>query len=180
MFVQALIEPSGLLSGVLHHEIVTSVFDIGRTGPIVAFDVAPDLVFRSLASFGWGEVTPPGQIMRLALPLVALATLAGCIRLAVTRYDYSPRYIAIVLFLIIGALLWVNAALRILPALIVQPPPFPRYGFPAIGPLALVLAAGWLAWWSPQRRVIGIATLVISLLMLNVLAYATIWWHWYV
>ncbi|MBO9323991.1 MAG: hypothetical protein J7463_00670 [Roseiflexus sp.] len=160
--------------------IVTSVFDIGRTGPIVAFDVAPDLVFRSLASFGWGEVTPPGQIMRLALPLVALATLAGCIRLAVTRYDYSPRYIAIVLFLIIGALLWVNAALRILPALIVQPPPFPRYGFPAIGPLALVLAAGWLAWWSPQRRVIGIATLVISLLMLNVLAYATIWWHWYV
>jgi hypothetical protein len=66
------------------------MFDIGRTGPIVAFDVAPDLVFRALASFGWGEVMPTGQSMRLALPLVALATLAGCIRLAVTRNDYSP------------------------------------------------------------------------------------------
>ena len=160
--------------------IVTSMFDIGRTGPIVAFDVAPDLVFRALASFGWGEVMPTGQSMRLALPLVALATLAGCIRLAVTRNDYSPRHIAIILFLLIGALLWANAAMRILPALIVQPPPFPRYGFPTIGPMALVLAAGWLAWWPARWRTIGIATLVLSLIMLNALAYATMWWHWYV
>ena len=160
--------------------IVTSMFDIGRTGPIVAFDIAPDLVFRALASFGWGEVMPTGQITRLALPLVALATLAGCIRLGMTGNDRSPRRIALALFLVIGALLWANAALRILPALIVQPPPFPRYGFPAIGPLALVLAAGWLAWWPARWRTIGIATLVLSLIMLNALAYATMWWHWYV
>lgn len=160
--------------------IVTSIIDIGRTGPVVAFEVVPDLVFRSLASFGWGEVMPTSQTMRRSLPLVVLATLAGCIRLAITRDDHSPRRIAILLFLGIGALLWTNAALRILPALIAQPPPFPRYGFPAIGPLALVLTAGWLAWWSPQRRMTGIATLVLGLIMLNALAYATIWWHWYV
>jgi len=160
--------------------VVTSMFDIGRTGPIVAFDVAPDLVFRALASFGWGEVMPTGQSMRLALPLVALATLAGCIRLGITCNNGSPRRIALALFLVIGALVWANAALRILPALIVQPPPFPRYGFPAIGPLALVLAAGWLAWWPARWRTIGIATLVLSLIMLNALAYATMWWHWYV
>ncbi|MBO9323789.1 MAG: hypothetical protein J7457_16955, partial [Roseiflexus sp.] len=160
--------------------VVTSMFDIGRTGPIVAFDVAPDLVFRALASFGWGEVMPTGQSMRLALPLVALATLAGCIRLGITCNNGSPRRIALALFLVIGALVWANAALRILPALIVQPPPFPRYGFPTIGPMALVLAAGWLAWWPAQWRTIGIATLVLSLIMLNALAYATMWWHWYV
>ncbi|MGQ9892962.1 MAG: hypothetical protein ACUVSY_04120 [Roseiflexus sp.] len=160
--------------------IVTSLFDIRRTGPIVVFDVAPDLAFRSLASFGWGEVMPVDQITRLTLLLAILATLAGCIRLAMAHNDRSRRRIAILLLLGIGALLWTNTALRILPALIAQPPPFPRYGFPAIGPLALVLAAGWLAWWSPQRRSTGIATLILSLLMLNALAYATVWWHWYV
>jgi len=159
--------------------IVASLFDIERTGPIVLFDVAPDLVFRSFATFGWGDVMPSGHGWRWAFPLALLAVLMGCAR-ALPESDWSPQRVAIAGFLAIGALLWANAALRILPALVAQPPPFPRYGFPAIGPLALVLAAGWLAWWPARWRVIGIATLVIGLIMLNALAYATMWWHWYV
>lgn len=159
--------------------IVASVLDVERTGPIVLFDVAPDLVFRSFVTFGWGDVMPSGHVWRWTFPLILLATLAGCTR-SLMEHSWSPPRVAITVFLIIGALLWTNAALRILPALIAQPPPFPRYGFPAIAPLALVLAAGWLAWWPAHRRSTGAAALVIALLMLNALAYATMWWHWYV
>jgi hypothetical protein len=159
--------------------MVASMFDIERTGPIVLFDVAPDLVFRSFATFGWGEVMPTGHGWRWAFPLALLVALAGCAR-SLAENDWSPRRVALAVFLAIGALIWANAALRILPALIAQPPPFPRYGFPAIAPLALVLAAGWLAWWPVRWRLTGAATLVIALLMLNALACATIWWHWYV
>lgn len=159
--------------------IVASMLDIERTGPIVLFDVAPDLIFRSFATFGWGEVMPSGYGWRWTFPLALLVALAGCAR-SFAENDWSPRRVATAVFLAIGALIWANAALRILPALIAQPPPFPRYGFPAIGPLALVLAAGWLAWWPAHRRSTGAAALVIALLMLNALAYATMWWHWYV
>lgn len=159
--------------------IVASLFDIERTGTIILFDVAPDLVFRSFATFGWGDVMPSGDGWRRALPLALLVALAGCAR-SFAGSDWSIRRVAIAVFLIIGALIWANAALRILPALITQPPPFPRYGFPAIAPLALVLAAGWLAWWPANQRATAAAALVIGLLMLNALAYATMWWHWYV
>ncbi|MDW8215188.1 MAG: hypothetical protein RMJ55_16660 [Roseiflexaceae bacterium] len=161
--------------------IVTSLLDADRTGPIILFHVAPDLVFRSLMTFGWGEVEPSDRIWRVALPLVALALLIGFARAVIARRgSLSSRHIAAAVILIIGAFLWANAALRILPALVAQPAPFPRYGFPAIAPLALVFAAGWLAWWPAHRRSTGVATLVIVLLMLNALAYATMWWRWYV
>ncbi|MCS7290216.1 MAG: hypothetical protein NZ699_13885 [Roseiflexus sp.] len=161
--------------------IVTSLLDADRTGPIILFHVTPDLVFRSLMTFGWGEVEPSDQIWRAALPLVVLALLIGFARAVVTRRGIlSSRHIAAAVVLIIGALLWANAALRILPALVAQPAPFPRYGFPAIAPLALVFATGWLAWWPAHRRSTAAAALVIALLMLNALAYATMWWHWYV
>lgn len=161
--------------------IVTSLIDLERTGPIILLRVAPDLTFRSLMTFGWGEVEPSDRIWRTVLPLVVLALLVGFAHTVIARRgSLSPRHIATAVILIIGALLWANAALRILPALVAQPAPFPRYGFPAIGPLALVLAAGWLAWWPMRWRSIGAAALVIALLMLNALAYATMWWHWYV
>ncbi len=159
--------------------IVTSVFDIERTGPIVLLEVAPDLITRSFVSFGWGEVMPSGSIWRWIFPLALAGALVGCIRWLIVSHR-SLHAAALVTFLAIGALIWANAALRILPALIAQPPPFPRYGFPAIGPLTLVLAAGWLAWWPLRWRSYAIAALVIALLMLNAVAYVTIWRHWYV
>ncbi len=161
--------------------VVTSLLDIERTGPIILLHVAPDLAFRSLMTFGWGEVEPSDRTWRTALPLIVLTLLIGFARIVVTGLgNLSLRHIATATILIIGAFLWANAALRILPALVAQPAPFPRYGFPAIAPLALVLAAGWLAWWPMRWRSIGAAALVIALLMLNALAYATMWWHWYV
>lgn len=160
--------------------IVTSLLDIGRTGPIIAFEVAPDLIYRSFATFGWGEVALPGSIWRIVVPAGLLLALAGCARLVTSRNVREPRAVAVMALVAIGALVWGNAALRILPALIAQPPPFPRYGFPAVTSLALLLAAGWLALWPLRRRAMAAATLVIGLLMLNLLAYATIWWRWYV
>ncbi|MBO9367015.1 MAG: hypothetical protein J7466_19925 [Roseiflexus sp.] len=156
--------------------IAASMFDIERTVPLILFDRVPDIIFRSFASLGWGRLMLTGDIWLLALNFVFLITVAGCIRLAVTHNDRSSRRIAIVVFLVIGLLMWMNAVLRTMHAPSVQPPPLPRYGFPAVGSLALVLAAGWLAWWPPQRRVVGIVTLVLSLVMLNTLAYSTIWW----
>ena len=160
--------------------IVTSLLDIGRTGPIVLFEVAPDLIYRSFATFGWGEVALPGSTWRIIIPASLLLALAGCARLAMSCNVREPRTVAAIALMAIGALVWGNAALRILPALIAQPPPFPRYGFPAVTSLALLLAAGWPALWPLHRRAIAAATLVIGLLMLNLLAYATIWWRWYV
>ncbi|MBO9343652.1 MAG: hypothetical protein J7454_16990 [Roseiflexus sp.] len=156
--------------------IAASIFDIERTVPLILFDRVPDIIFRSFASLGWGRLMLTGNIWLLALNFVFLITVAGCIRLAVTHNDRSDRRIAIAAFLVIGLLIWVNAVLRTMNALSIQPPPLPRYGFPAIGSLTLVLAGGWLAWWPPQRRTIGIVTLVLSLVMLNALAYSTIWW----
>lgn len=161
--------------------IVTSLLDFERTGPIVLFQVAPDMAFRSLMAFGWGEVEPLDRIWRSVLPPVVLALLIGFSRAAFARRNnLSSKHIAAAILVIAGALLWINATLRILPALVAQPAPFPRYGFPAIAPLALALAAGWLAWWPANQRSTAAAALVIVLLMLNALAYATMWWHWYV
>ncbi len=156
--------------------IAASMFDIERTVPLILFDRVPDIIFRSFASLGWGRLMLTGNIWLLALNFVFLITVAGCIRLAMTHNDRSDRRIAIVAFVVIGLLIWVNAVLRTMNALSIQPPPLPRYGFPAIGSLTLVLAGGWLAWWPPQRRAIGIVTLVLSLVMLNALAYSTLWW----
>ncbi|GIV99967.1 hypothetical protein [Roseiflexus sp.] len=161
--------------------VLTSLLDFERTGPIVLFNVVPDLTFRSLMTFGWGEVEPEDRVWRNVLPIMMLALLLGFARAVVANAgNASPRRVAVAVFAFVGFLLWTNAALRILPALVAQPPPFPRYGFPAIAPLALVIAVGWLAWWPVHRRATGAAALVIAMLMVNALAYATMWWRWYV
>jgi 4-amino-4-deoxy-L-arabinose transferase-like glycosyltransferase len=45
-----------------------------------------------------------------------------------------------------------------------------RYLFPAMGPIALGFAAGWLAWWPPRRK--GTAVLLLFASMLALAFYA--------
>ncbi len=161
-------------------QIVASIFDIGRVLTIGAPRV-PDAFWRLFHSFGSrGDVMFPYEGWTVVLPILPLISLVGCVYFL--RYAHLDRsYWEVIVFLAIaGVMIWGAAMTRSLPMLVVPMPFFPRYGFPAIGPLALVLAAGWLAWWPARWRTIGIATLVLGLIMLNALAYATMWWHWYV
>ncbi len=45
-----------------------------------------------------------------------------------------------------------------------------RYLFPALGPIAMGFAAGWLAWWPARRQSAGAALLLLGLLALSLYA----------
>ena len=45
-----------------------------------------------------------------------------------------------------------------------------RYLFPAMAPLSLGFAAGWLAWWPSRRQVLGILLLLAGMLALALYA----------
>jgi hypothetical protein len=45
-----------------------------------------------------------------------------------------------------------------------------RYLFPAMGPIALGFSSGWLTWWPPRRRAIGVILLLAGMLVLALFA----------
>jgi hypothetical protein len=45
-----------------------------------------------------------------------------------------------------------------------------RYLFPAMAPIALGFAGGWLAWWPERRRSVGAALLIGGMLALALYA----------
>ncbi|MFQ3632321.1 hypothetical protein [Roseiflexus sp.] len=160
--------------------LFTSLIDAGRTMPM-ALHVLPELSHRSFVAFGaQGEVVMPGEEWHTFFLVFWLIVTAGTLRrLSQIRLDQSC-YVVIFIIALVGAIIWINTIFRYLPGLAPIWTPYPRYGFPAIIPLVLALATGWLAWWPPHRRSHAIAALIVALLMLNAVAYATIWWHWYV
>ncbi|MCS6839216.1 MAG: hypothetical protein NZ701_00395, partial [Roseiflexus sp.] len=160
-------------------QILTSLFDLGRVVSI-GLPAIPNAFWRLFASFGQhGNVVFPYQGWVVVVPVLPVIVLFGCVRQYRSLRRDRQRDAAIGLLAVAGLLVWGFAVMRTLPTLVALLPFFPRYGFPAIAPLALVLSAGWLAWWPAHRRSTGAAALVVALLMLNALAYATMWWHWY-
>jgi hypothetical protein len=45
-----------------------------------------------------------------------------------------------------------------------------RYLFPAMGPIALGFAGGWLAWWPMRRRLWGVLILLLGMTVLALFA----------
>lgn len=160
--------------------IVSSLFDLGRIGP-VALAMIPESLSRLFASFGSiGDITLGATGWPIFFTVMTFLMLLGCLwRIRSARLE-DPRVIATIVIALVGALVWGNAWIRFLPMLLAPMPFFPRYGFPAIGALALALALGWMAFWPARRRAIAAAALVVGLVMLNLATYMMLWMRWYV
>jgi 4-amino-4-deoxy-L-arabinose transferase-like glycosyltransferase len=115
-------------------------------------------------------------------PLLLLPTLAAAAGLAksgvqasrrsgvqgVTSADLSARtperlslLLALAAFLVLAAFLRFNTEFFQAQG---------RYLFPAMGPIALGFAGGWLAWWPSRRRALGVVLLLVGMLALTLYA----------
>jgi hypothetical protein len=152
-------------------QIVSSLVDIERTGSILLRDVAPWVVFAFFGTYSWSQVVLRDPAWQYWLVFAALIALPGCLR-ALLRP--SPYRAALVFVGLAGLLVWANVILRVLPALVTNPPPFARYGFPAVLPTMLALVGGWVALWPRRWRIQAAAGVVIAMALLDAAAIRAI------
>lgn len=159
--------PSQVISALLDHE---------RLGQILIVEVLPWVIYAFFSIYAWGQVLLRDPAWQYLFPLVALIVLPGCIRQLIRPPAVeTPAVRPALAFLGLTALLvWGNVLLRLLPALQTSPPPFPRYGFPALIPVLLALAGGWQMLWPARFQARAAVFLVGSMALLDLKAIDTI------
>ncbi|HEU4329318.1 MAG TPA: hypothetical protein VFS21_39635 [Roseiflexaceae bacterium] len=158
-------------------QTVAALFDVERVGAFTLNFTIPYVIFNGFGSFAWGQVRLQGWAWAYGFALLLAAGLCGGLLWLWRRLAaLAPATQGVLLLL--GAMLavvWLNVILRPLPLLetwLIYPAA--RYGFPAIVPSMLALAAGWLTLWPPRWQRLGAALLAAALFCLNICALWTI------
>ncbi len=158
-------------------QTVAALFDTERIGGFTLFTTLPVMLKSTFGTFGWSQVRLGGAFwVPLAGGILGLALL-GMVWWAVRHWRTTDKRLHVALLFLAGtmALVWGNVVARPLPLLdawVVYP--IARYGFPSLAATALLLTAGWLAYWPRRWRWAGASVLIAGLVLLNVAALVTI------
>ncbi len=157
--------------------VLSALFDVQRNARWLAGTVTPLILWDFFSAFAWGHVRLTGPYWPLARGvLVGMALLGAGKWLAQSRRERQlGLYPALFLLAGIAVIVWLNAIIwplafnwgRI-------PMPVGRYVYPAIIPMALVLAGGWWAIWPRRLRLVGTWAFLGGLVVLNVISVAVI------
>jgi hypothetical protein len=159
-------------------QMLPALFDRGLSWPFLLKTVAPSLLYGVFSRFAWGHIRLEGLPWSLIYQALGLVAIAGAVRWWATR---APRRTgtrpALALLAVAALLVWTNALIWPLPMVEWPRPVVPstRYVFPAIVPMALLLAGGWWALWPRTYRRSGAIAIACSLLLVNISALWTIW-----
>jgi hypothetical protein len=123
--------------------------------------------------FGWVQFRPPGAHWFGIIAVVVRVALLGCLVWLVRHWRMRDRRCwAALIFLGVAALpVWLFSVVRVLPFFMNNMYfPIARYGFPAIIPALLAVAAGWYALAPRRWQPAVVSGLVIAAATLNFLA----------
>ena len=157
-------------------QFLMALFDIERTAPVIVLEVIPWMIFALFGAYAWSQIRLEGAWWPWLFGIFVSGALVGSVRWwigAAVRQAGAQR-VALGFLALVGAAIWANAVLRLLPLLRTEPLPFPRYAFPVILVTLVALVGGWAMLFLPRLhdRINGL--ILIGFVILNCFAIAAI------
>ena len=157
--------------------VVAPLFDVERMLPFIWRTATEWLLYGLFGRFAWGHVTLVSILSPVLFQVLAVISLLGS-----TTWWFRSKpapYVrpALAFLAIAGLVVWVSVSLWPLSYFFISRTPMPasRYTFPIIVPTVLVMVGGWWALWPRQYRFVGLWTIIIAMVLLDVISIWTIW-----